>query len=95
MLLRTQAAIYCLVNVLKERNEQQLVQCVLVMGSDIAERTYTHCHGNGCSFLSRRGQSTDIALCTVCLLCMSAPGGSMWSYGAEGHYFVCTRTWHR
>lgn len=71
MLLRTQAAIYCLVNVLKERNEQQLVQCVLIMGSDIAERTYTHCHGNGRSFLCPGGDRAQTWLCAlyVCSVC--------------------------
>lgn len=58
------------------------------MGSDIAEHTDAHCHGNGHSFLFRRGLSTDIALCTVCLLCVGQ-GRYMRTYRAEGHFRVC------
>lgn len=51
------------------RHQRQLAQCLLVMGSDIAERADAHCHGNG-RRLFCRGRGTEDRHSFV--YCMSA-----------------------
>lgn len=51
------------------RHQRQLAQCLLVMGSDIAERADAHCHGNG-RRLFCRGRGTEDRRSFV--YCMSA-----------------------
>ncbi len=68
-----------------------MVQCLLVMGSNIAEHTDAHCHGNGHSFFVQEGteprHSFVYSMSAVCV----CQGRYMRTYGAEGHFSVCTQ----
>ncbi len=85
---RTEAVTYCLVNI---QTKGAAVGAVSARrGSDIAEHTDTHCHGNERSF-SPWGDRAQAELCVlyVCSVCESQ--GRRADLWAEGHYFMCTR----
>lgn len=79
-------------------NQQQLVQCLLIVGTNIAKHTDAHCHGNGHSFIVR--EETEhrhgFVFCTVCVLCAvcsvrACLGRYVHTYGVETHFCVSSQ----
>lgn len=89
MPLRARAVTYCLLNISNPK-QRRLVQCLLVTGSDIAEHTDAHCHGNGCNgcFVQWRRHSVVYCMSVLCMCMYVCVYVCLWSWGS----FSCLHT---